>query len=260
MTKDRYGFLFWLQWILWFAGSFVAAAVSWTWLIRWLFGRIAGAELTVTWVVCVFGSWFMLVIPFMRKKEQIWKRLNDDQERAVDAWLLGMGLFLGLLVVSSLGWSVALKDRILSKPVGVLEPLWVKAVFGSWLVFLIPFLIVMYRQADNIFKTAVERQIYNPRYKRVFIESSRRQLPENIVNRLKNIESTIPGGHLVEIRLRNGKKIPYVFIYNSREILGVYDREDLGFSIRDIDGFEVMDKKGLPAFIETKWLRIDQRP
>ena len=85
--KDRYGFLFWLRWIFLFAGSFVASALLWTQLFKSLFGAVAGPELTFTWVIAVFGSWFLLIIPFMRKKEQIWKRLNDDQEHAVDAWL-----------------------------------------------------------------------------------------------------------------------------------------------------------------------------
>lgn len=258
--KDRYGFLFWLQWILWFAASFVIAAVFWTLVMRWIFGRIAGTELTVTWVVCVFGSWFMLVIPFMRKKEQIWKRLNEDQERAVDAWFWGMGIFIGLLAASAMGWSLVFKDKILLELPGAFEPNWGKAVFASWLFFLIPFLIVMYRQADNIFKTAVQRQTFIPKYKSSFIESSKRQLPEQFVNRLKNLETTVPGGHLVEIRLKNGTKIPYVFIHNSREILGVYERGDLGFTVEDIDSFEVMDKNSLPAFDESKWLRVDQEP
>ena len=87
--KDRYGFLFWLRWIVSFAGSFVVSAAAWTFALQYAFGPIRGAELLITWTVAVFGSWFILVIPFMRKKERIWKRLNTDQESAVDAWLIG---------------------------------------------------------------------------------------------------------------------------------------------------------------------------
>src|SRR5437773_125999 len=109
--QDRYGFLFWLKWILWFAGSFIISAIFWTLLIKGIFHEIKGPELTLTWAVSVFGSWFILVIPFMRKKEQIWKRLNSDQEKAVDAWLLGMGVLIGLLIASSFGWSFVFRSE-----------------------------------------------------------------------------------------------------------------------------------------------------
>ena len=155
--QDRYGFLFWLKWILWFAGSFIFAAVCWTALMKRLFVSIQGPELTLTWIVAVFGSWFILVIPFMRKKEQIWKRLNQDQERAVDAWFIGMSVFIGLLLASSLAWSIAYKDRLHSIAGHGMDMLWAKAVFSSWLLILIPFLVLMYRSADKIFKDAAER-------------------------------------------------------------------------------------------------------
>ena len=91
--KDQYGFKFWLGWIVQFAGSFIAAVLFWTFSLTALFGGIRGAEISITWAVAVFGSWFILMIPFMRKKERIWKRLNDDQEKATDAWLLGLRIF-----------------------------------------------------------------------------------------------------------------------------------------------------------------------
>src|SRR3989338_3231027 len=153
---DRFGFRFWLSWILWFAASFIGAAILWTFILTSVFGRIQGSELTLTWAVAVFGSWFILLIPFIRKKEQIWKRLNDDQERAVDAWLAAMGIFIGLLVANCLFWIWRLADKIQAGD--GFDPTWSKAVFGTWLFLLIPFLIWMYRKADDIMKTALVRQ------------------------------------------------------------------------------------------------------
>ena len=118
----------------------------------------------LTWTVAVFGSWFILVIPFMRKKEQIWKRLNDDQEKSVDAWLTGVGIFIGAFVTSSFLWALVLKDRIVPNTPG-LDPLWLKAVFSSWLVILIPLLVWMYRSADSIFRIANERQTREPAFR-----------------------------------------------------------------------------------------------
>ena len=191
--KDRYGFFFWLKWILWFAGSFIIAVIFWTTVMQIAFGRIEGKELTITWSVAVFGSWFLLVIPFMRKKEQIWKRLNDDQEKAVDAWLLGMGLFIGLLIASAFFWSFWLRGN-----------LWLKYVFATWLVILFPLLILMYRQADRIFKTAVVRQTYVPQFKSVTIEPSKRLLPQKMAEKIRTFAPTLSSGHVVTAVLKSG--------------------------------------------------------
>ena len=252
--KDRYGFLFWLRWIVWFAGSFVLAAIAWTQGLMYFFGPIQGAELKLTWALAVFGSWFLLVIPFMRKKEQIWKRLNDDQEKAVDAWLGGMSLFIGSLILSCLFWTVRYKQQVMESP--ALDEMWAKSVFGTWLVLLLPFLVMMYRQADRLFKTAEERQLYTPRFKIQSVDEAKRQLSESLKKKIKAIQPALPGGHIVTAILSNGKKIPHVFIYQGREVLGVYDRE-LDFSLADIIDFEPIPLDNLPAYEETKWLRLD---
>ena len=93
----------------------------------------------------------------MRKKEQIWKRLNIDQEQAVNAWLLGMGSLIGFMILSALGWSLYYKKMILFRHIGF-HPAWAKAVFSSWIIAALPLLVVMYKQADKIFKSAVIRQ------------------------------------------------------------------------------------------------------
>lgn len=253
--RDRFGFLFWLNWILWFAGSFVLAAVVWTTLVRAVFGRIEGVELTITWSVGVFGSWLLLVIPFMRKKEEIWKRLNPDQEKAVDAWFKGMGLFIGLLIGSSFFWSVWMKDQL--SPGETTSAGWVKAVFGTWLAITIPFLILMYRQAENIFKSAVGRQTYQPAYRTVFMERSSRLLPSHLARKLAAMKPTLPGGHVMTVILKNGVRIPHVFMLHQNEVLGVYDRNELGFKMEDILDLEEIDKDQLPAYEDQRWLRLD---
>jgi hypothetical protein len=253
-VRDRYGFFFWLLWIVWFAGSFILAALGWTGLLQAVFGKIEGPELTVTWVVATFGSWFLLVIPFMRKKERIWKRLNDDQERAVDAWLWGMSGFIGLLILSAFAWSLALREAI--RPEGM-QAAWAKAVFGSWLVILVPFLVLMYRKADAIFTRAVARQTYEPKYRTHFVERGKRLLPEPLAGRLKSVPPVLPNGHVVTLVLKNGRRIPHAFISRG-EVLGVYDLERPDFEARDIVDLEPLAAKDLPAYDEAKWLRLDQ--
>lgn len=256
--RDRYDFSFWLKWILWFAGSFLAAALVWTLFMSRLFGALAGKELTITWATAVFGSWFLLVMPFMRKKEQIWKRLNEDQESAVDAWLGAMGLWVLGLVASALFWSFRFKERILIPHGTGLDAGWAKAVFASWLVTLIPFLAVMYRKADQLFKTAVIRQTGgSASYRRVFVEKSSRRLPRILADRLRKIPSTLPKGHVVHARLRDGRRIPHVFVLNAEEILGLYDRTELDFDPRQIVEIEPVPCDELPPYEESRWLRLD---
>lgn len=253
--KDRYGFLFWLQWIVSFAGIFIVAAIFWTTIMMGLFGRIRGTELSITWTVAVFGSWFILVIPFMRKKERIWKRLNPDQERAVDAWFGGMSVFLLLLVLSAFFWSAwFLKDPI---PGGGTDPRWVKAVFGTWLFITLPFLVIMYRQADKIFKDAVQRQTYVPRFKSIAMDRSKRLLPLALVAQLKAIPTNLPKGHVVSVILKGGRQLDHVFIVNGNEILGIYDREALDFEVDDIQAVKGLKNTDLPEYEESKWLRLD---
>jgi hypothetical protein len=253
-VRDRYGFVFWLRWILLFCGSLIAAAAGWTWAFKAVFGVIRGPELTLTWIVAVFGSWLLLVIPFMRKKEQIWKRLNEDQERAVDAWFAGMGLFIATLAATAVGWSVVFRARLAADG---MDGAWAKAVFGTWLAALFPFLIAMYRQADRIFTRAVARQTYSPTYRKAWVDRGRRILAPQLAEKLKKTPATLPNGHVVTAVLRDGRRIPHVFVMRANEILGVYDRHELDFAGSDVIDVEPTPANELPPYEEPRWLRLD---
>ena len=256
MSSD-FGFRFWLLWICQFAGSFLAAAIFWTFLLVRLFGKIAEPEIVTAWSVAVFGSWFILLTPFMRKKEQIWKRLNVDQEKSVDAFLQGISLFIGLLVLSSLGWSFVYKSRIFSYHHGF-DPAWSSAVIGTWLFSMLPFLVFLYKKADQIFKNAALRQTDPaPRFRSIFVERQKRFIPEEIAAGLAKIPPALENGHVVTLTLKDGRKIPNVVVVNSREILGVYDRSELGFEMQDVTNIEPLET--LPVYEEEKWLRLDGR-
>lgn len=252
--KDRYGFWFWLRWILWFAGSFVASAASWTLLMTRIFGKIQGPELEITWCAAVFGSWFLLVIPFMRKKEQIWKRLNDDQEKAVDASFGGMSLLIAALIAASLFWSFRMREAVLADG---LNRVWMKNVGGTWLLALLPLLVLMYRRADVIFRLADERQNYKPGYQRAVVSIVERTLSPEISERLKKLPETLPHGHVVTVILKDGQKISNVFIKYRREIAGIYDRSELGFRSSDIGDVEPMKTEEWSVCEESKWFRFD---
>ncbi len=254
---DAFGFKFWLFWILSFAGTFLASAIFWTLLMTKSFGRLAEPELVLTWAVSVFGSWFLLLIPFMRKKEQIWKRLNQDEEKAVDAALKGMGVFLGLFVAAAFGWSFFFYPRIMESA-GRFDGLWLKAVFGSWLALMLPFLVLLYKKADLIFKAAVARQnAAGPKFRTAFVERSKRLLRRDFVEKLKKSPQTLDKGQIVEVTLTDGRKIPNVFVLNRSEILGLYDYPEFCFDTSQIQNVELMTD--LPVYEENRWLRLDGR-
>ncbi len=253
--KDKFGFGFWLGWIVRFAGGLVLAAAAWTWFFTRVFGSIEGEEVVLTWCLAVFGSWFVLLVPFMRKKEQIWKRLNQDQEKAVDIWLKGMGVFIALLVASAAGWTLWLAGAVRAPG---FQAVWLKAVLSTWLAAALPFLAWLYRQSDKLFRAALERQTKTgPAFRTQFVAKERRVLPAAIQSKLKDLPPVMDHGHVVSVTLRDGRRVPHVFVLNGAEILGVYDRTELGFEPADIIAVEEMP--ALPEYDEARWLRLDAR-
>lgn len=256
---DPFGFRFWLGWIIKFAGTLTAFAVFWTVALTMLLGPIRSKEMVLTWSCAVFGCWFITVIPFMRKKERIWKRLNQDQEKSADAWLAGMNMIIGFLLVSLIVWSWILRDKVLTLRPGF-EWVWIKAVFGSWLLAVMPVLVWMYRKADAIFKDAQKRQTAEgPKFQSKFIERSKRLLPQFLIEKLKSVEETLPRGHVVDLILKDGRRIPHVFILDGREILGVYNLSAMDFNAEDAADVETIREINEFAYEESKWLRLDSR-
>ena len=256
--KEPFGFNFWLGWIVWCALSFLIAAMVWTFVIHFIFGEIRGSELTLVWCVSVFGSWFLLLVPFMRKKERIWKRLNWDEEKALDIWLPTMTLFIGVLILSALFWSQVYRQSILDESRHGLDLAWAKAVFSSWLIVLLPFLVWMYKKADQIYKAALKRQAMpQPIFRTTFVERSKRLLPSAVTERIRLVSPTLEKGHVVDLILRDSRRIENVFIFNRSEILGIYDREQFDFTAHDVAHIEAVEVEKRSLNEESKWLRLD---
>lgn len=253
--QDKFGFQFWLSWILSFAGGFVAAAVIWTLVLTGIFGKIEQPEHVMTWSVAVFGSWFLILTPFMRKKEQIWKRLNADEEKATTLWHRAMGIFVLLLIGSLLFWSWQMRES-LGRP--GLDRGWLKNVFVSWLILTLPFLIFLYQKADQLFKAATLRQTETkPLFRSAFLEQSKRILPEAVALSLEKIPETLRQGHVVNLFLKDGRKVEHVFIYKGKEVLGIYDAPAPSFEASEVVALENVSR--LPAYEASRWLRLDGR-
>lgn len=143
--------------------------------------------------------------------------------------------------------------------------LWVTAVFGSWMVFLVPLIIVMYNKVDKAYEDArltrekAQSQKAEKEFKarNVIVERTLRILKKGPAAKLKKFQETIRRGHLVTVTLNSGKKVKNVFILDKKEVLGVYGVEKLSFDIQDIVDVEPVADEEIPHFKPEEWLRLD---
>lgn len=136
--------------------------------------------------------------------------------------------------------------------------IWVTAVFGTWMIILVPLIVVMYSKVDKVYEDArLRRENAALQFKSILIERDQRILPASLKSKLSGVPETIEGGHLVRAMLKDGREIPCVFVANQEEVLGVYDQREMPFKISEIKDIIPESTNDLPAFIQTKWLRLD---
>ena len=82
-------------------------------------------------------------------------------------------------------------------------------------------------------------------------------LEPKLATKLRAIPETIKGGHLVSITLKDGRKIPNIFVANSEEILGIYDFTEMPFEANEITHIEPADLASSPPILAPNWLRLD---
>lgn len=136
--------------------------------------------------------------------------------------------------------------------------IWVAAVFGTWMIILVPLIVVMYAKVDRAYEDArMAREKAAARFKSISIDRSLRLLPASLRGKLKDYAPIMDGGHLVHLHLKNGARVPNVFISNEEEILGIYQASEMNFKMEDIADLEFADLKGAPPFLANQWLRLD---
>ena len=181
-------------------------------------------------------------------------------------WIGWIALTLISFFVSAWFWT-----GFLAKYAGTMDRpgmpiLWVTAVFGTWLVLLVPLIIVMYNKVDRAYEDARisrEAKQYEASKRELGVRSVRieeldRLLPKALTDKLKRQKPIIKKGHLVTAVLKDGRRVPNVFIYDNRDVLGVYGQASLTFKISDIvDVIPVGESEPLTAFTADRWLRLD---
>lgn len=265
-VRKKGGFTWWLLWIAVAIGSFIFSAIVWTWLLTNFFEEIEGAPLTILWSGAVFGSWLLTMIPIIRAKERYWNRLSQDDETNVTWWIGWIALTIATFFVSAGFWTwFFARDGGSIKAPGSAER-WVFSVFGTWMVALVPMIVVMYQKVDQAYEKARLRREAAPpppRPKTVFIDYAKRTLTDPLAQKLKAWPATIKrgghAGHLVTAVLKDGRRFENLFVANRREVLGIYGYDQLPFEVKEIVDLEPVNLDRAPEFKEEAWLRLDGR-
>ena len=266
-SKNLAGIWFWLKWIILAISGFVASILFWNWLLLEQMGaNFREPRVAISWMVAVFGTWFVTLTLLMVRKEKVMGHMDKEDESTVTWWLIWIGLTIGSFFLSVWFWTPFIAERFGSVKESTNSLIWVIAVFGTWLVFLIPLMIFMYHKVDQAYERArlrreargeTPKRIDSVKIRAVLVDASKRRLNSDLSKALKQIPLTVKDGHLVTAILKDGRRIDNVFIANRTELLGVYDQTELTFEACDIVSIEPTDLTHPPDFTQKTWLRLD---
>ena len=194
------------------------------------------------------------------------KTTSRKNEPSTVGWWIGwIALTIASFFVSCYFWTgvIARHAGNMDKP-GV-PILWVAAVFGSWMVLLVPLIVIMYNKVDKAYEdarlaresTQYQKAKENFKINSILIEESERELKKELSIKLRRYPETNKRGHLVIATLNNGQKIPNVFVLDRKEVLGIYGVREVLFKISDIVDMEPVAMDQIPDFKTEDWLRLD---
>ena len=187
------------------------------------------------------------------------------KDKTITWWLGWITLTILSFFVSCYFWTGFIARHVGSMRTSGVPVLWVTAVFGSWMILLVPLIIVMYYKVDKAYEdarivretAAVQKARSELKLRSVFIEESERLLNAALVKKLKKFPETIKHGHLVHATLKDGRKIKNIFVHDRRDVVGVYGLKEASFRVRDIVDIEPVDLDKIPMFETNQWLRLD---
>lgn len=185
--------------------------------------------------------------------------------KAVAWWMAWITVTIVSFFVSCWFWTgfLARNYGTMDKPGAPI--LWVVAVFGTWMVLLVPLIVVMYAKVDKAYEDARinrEESTYDKARRAMGVRCldiprADRLLDENLRRRLKSLPETVRNGHLVRLRLKSGRTVAHAFVLNGRELAGVYGEHDPLITARDIADLEAVAPQDVPDFEASGWVRLD---
>ena len=183
---------------------------------------------------------------------------SSKDSRTVFWWVSWIVLTIGSFFLVAAFWTPWIAKHIGPIRESRAAIFWVTAVFGSWIVLLIPLIVLMYYKVDKVYDDArLRREKAALRFRTVNIALTKRLLSQNLAKKIQRLPEAIKDGHLVTVILKSGRKIPWVYIQNHNEILGVYNYTELPFETADVLDIENADFSNSPTFLAAKWLRLD---
>lgn len=186
-------------------------------------------------------------------------RAKTSGTKAVFWWVVWITLTILAFFAASAFWTPFIANNFGSVRENRYAAIWVAAVFGTWMVFLVPMIVLMYQKVDKAYEDARLRREKNAaRFKSILVNRSERLLPARLTEKIKTWPETIPGGHLVRVTLKNGTEASLAFVAEGGEILGLYDKSSFDLKVHEIEEIEPADNQPLPSlFAPANWLRLD---
>ncbi len=189
----------------------------------------------------------------------------DNKQNTVLWWVGWITLTIVSFFASCYFWTGFISAHVGTMDQKGVPIIWVTAVFGSWMVLLVPLIVVMYNKVDRAYedtrlsreKAELEKAQKNSPVRSILVPEPDREIPKNLADKLKKIPRAIKRGHLVTAVLKNGSKVDNVFVLDGREILGIYNATEMTFKASDISDLVPADLDKIPAFEAKKWLRLD---
>ena len=136
--------------------------------------------------------------------------------------------------------------------------IWVTAVFGTWMIILVPMIVVMYSKVDKAYEDArLRREKLQNQFRSISVDKNKRLLSSELSEKISPHPQAIEGGHLITAILKDGRRIENVFVQEGNEIIGIYDAREMKFDASDVADIEMTDLEKLPPFETTSWLRLD---
>lgn len=183
----------------------------------------------------------------------------------VISWVVWIVMTIVSFFVSAYIWT-----HVLARFYGTMqEPgapiVWVSCVFGTWIIFLIPMIIFMYKNVDRAYEEmrakreqqAARSQETKLNYKVGQLTSAERLVGADVRDSLQKMKPFVQGGFLVQVTLKDARQFPFVFLTAEGELAGIYDVDQAPFQGSDISVAQDVSEGPLPEFKEERWLRLN---
>ncbi len=191
--------------------------------------------------------------------------MNKQSDQSVLWWIGWITLTIVTFFAASYFWTGFISSHVGSMDQKGVPLLWVAAVFGTWMILLVPLIVVMYNKVDRAYEEArIRREKISESSRReasgikfVSIPESERLLRASLVKKIKKMPWTIKRGNLVTATLKNGQRVKNVFVLDREQVVGVYGHEKAPFRVSDIMDVNEAPEDSWPKFETDKWLRLD---